>query len=230
MDVLDVIQYLETTNNCFNISINESIIFTFISSLCIQILSYPIQPNSIMKKKMYSYLMDLPLFIPNQKISKYIEYYIETNPISPYLDTKKSLMNWCYSFCKGLMYYSMIEVFGHTKNSIDSLHSLHYYDFWNNMLIQYYSEQNNTIIQNNMKQNIHKNIVELVVGSNKNQSMHINDETNVNRLHLYIEYIKKTILHILFHKKYKNQFAILFLTFFLFIILYIMYIQYKNED
>lgn len=223
MDILDTLNYLENNSNCFDIQIHQNIIFTFITSLCLYVLSYPLHPNSVMKKKMYSYLMDLPLFFPNQKISYFIECYIETNPITPVLDSKKTLMNWCYTFCKKLMEYSLQELFN-KKDTAYSIKNLNYYDFWNNIVIHYYNEKSSTIIEDNATHIFNMNIPN--ISKTKTKQNH----SSKNRITEYIETMKSNIVNIVFEKKYKNQFAILFLMSFSSIILYVMYIQYKNEN
>ena len=226
MDIIDTVNYLENNSSCFDTLIHQNIIFTFITSLCLYILSYPLYPNSVIKKKMYSYLMDLPLFFPNKKISYFIECYIETNPITPVLDSKKTLMNWCYIFCKKLMEYSLQELFNKKENTTYSIENLNYYDFWNNILIHYYNEKSSTIIEDNSKQIFNMNIPNICKTKTKTNQNH----SSKNRITEYIETMKSYIVNIVFEKKYKNQFAILFLMTFFSIILYVMYIQYKNEN
>jgi len=57
MDILETIRYLENSSCYMNESIHQNIIFTFITGLCLHILSYPVHPTTVIQKKMYSYCL-----------------------------------------------------------------------------------------------------------------------------------------------------------------------------
>ena len=58
---------------------------------------YPNHPNEITKKKYYDFICNLlPLFIPNEKISKEFTLLINEYPIYPYLDNKDSFIKWIH--------------------------------------------------------------------------------------------------------------------------------------
>jgi hypothetical protein len=57
-------------------------------------LSYPITPNDTVKKKFYDFIHNFPLFIPDEKISASFSDLLEEYPVSPYLDSKDSLVRW----------------------------------------------------------------------------------------------------------------------------------------
>ena len=59
-------------------------------------ITYPIYPNAVTKKKYYDFIQNLPLFIPNEKISSDFERLINKYPISPYLDNRKSIVKWVH--------------------------------------------------------------------------------------------------------------------------------------
>lgn len=59
-------------------------------------LNYPNNPNDVTKKKYYEFIQNLPLFIPVEKISNDFDKLLELYPISPYLDSRKSLVEWVH--------------------------------------------------------------------------------------------------------------------------------------
>ena len=59
-------------------------------------LSYPITPNDTVKKKFYDFIHNFPLFIPDEKISASFSDLLEEYPVSPYLDSKDSLVRWVH--------------------------------------------------------------------------------------------------------------------------------------
>lgn len=59
-------------------------------------LSYPIYPTAITKKKYYSFIQDLPLFIPDAKIAKEFSDLLERYPLTPYLDSRPSFNKWMH--------------------------------------------------------------------------------------------------------------------------------------
>jgi hypothetical protein len=59
-------------------------------------LTYPIRPNAVTKKKYYEFIQNLPLFIPNEKISTEFSKLIDRYPITPYLDNRESFVRWVH--------------------------------------------------------------------------------------------------------------------------------------
>lgn len=59
-------------------------------------LTYPKKPNAIMRKKYYSFIQDLPLFLPDSKISNQFSHLIKIYSVVPYLDSRDSLMKWLH--------------------------------------------------------------------------------------------------------------------------------------
>lgn len=57
-------------------------------------ISYPINPNKTMKKKMYDFIQNLPLFLPIEEIGNNFSKFLNKYPVTPYLDSRKSLMRW----------------------------------------------------------------------------------------------------------------------------------------
>lgn len=59
-------------------------------------LIYPKYPNETTKKKYYDFFQNLPLFIPNDEICKYVSWLLVANPITPYLSDRDSLVKWTF--------------------------------------------------------------------------------------------------------------------------------------
>lgn len=59
-------------------------------------LTYPNHPNTITRKKYYEFMHSLPVFIPNQNISKYVTLLLDKYPVTPYLDNRDSLIRWTH--------------------------------------------------------------------------------------------------------------------------------------
>ena len=59
-------------------------------------MTYPLKANDVVKKKYYDFIQNLPLFIPNETISKSFQGILDTYPVSPYLDTRDSLTRWMH--------------------------------------------------------------------------------------------------------------------------------------
>lgn len=56
--------------------------------------TYPKHPTEITRKKYYEFIQNIPLFLPNKHIGKQFSKLINEYPVSPYLDTQRSLMKW----------------------------------------------------------------------------------------------------------------------------------------
>jgi len=59
-------------------------------------LSYPVTPNDTIKKKYYDFMHNFPLFIPDQKMAASFSDLLDTYPVSPYLDSKDSIVRWTH--------------------------------------------------------------------------------------------------------------------------------------
>jgi hypothetical protein len=56
--------------------------------------SYPIHPNDVTKKKYYELIQNIPLWIPVESIGTDFEALLDLYPVSAYLDTRESLIEW----------------------------------------------------------------------------------------------------------------------------------------
>lgn len=59
-------------------------------------ISYPKKANSVLKKKYYDFIQNLPIFIPDLKIGNKFSQYLDKYPIEPYLDTRENFIKWVH--------------------------------------------------------------------------------------------------------------------------------------
>jgi hypothetical protein len=59
-------------------------------------VSYPKKANSVLKKKYYDFIMNIPLFIPNDEMGDKFSRILDKYPIEPYLDTRESFIKWVH--------------------------------------------------------------------------------------------------------------------------------------
>ena len=60
------------------------------------VISYPMRPNAVTKKKYYELIQNMPLFIPNEQIATNFERLLDKYPVTPYLDTRDSFIRWMH--------------------------------------------------------------------------------------------------------------------------------------
>ena len=59
-------------------------------------VSYPKKANSVLKKKYYDFIMNLPLFIPDDKMGNKFSRLLDKYPVEPYLDSRESFIKWVH--------------------------------------------------------------------------------------------------------------------------------------
>jgi hypothetical protein len=59
-------------------------------------LTYPHQPNAVVKKKYYDFIQNIHLFIPVEKIGNEFSKLLDKYPLVPYLDSRDSLVRWMH--------------------------------------------------------------------------------------------------------------------------------------
>ena len=59
-------------------------------------MTYPLTPNEITKRKYYSFINDLPLFLPHRKSAETFSGLLEKYPVKPYLDSRASFVKWAH--------------------------------------------------------------------------------------------------------------------------------------
>ena len=59
-------------------------------------LSYPLKPNDTVKKKYYDFIQNFPLFIPIPDIGNTFSKFLDSYPVTPYLDSRESFIKWVH--------------------------------------------------------------------------------------------------------------------------------------
>ena len=59
-------------------------------------VSYPTHPNAVIKKKYYDFFQSLPMFLPDLQSSEYFTQLLDLYPVSAYLDSRKSMIEWTH--------------------------------------------------------------------------------------------------------------------------------------
>lgn len=59
-------------------------------------MTYPTNPNSVIKKKYYDFIQNLPLFIPIESMGNQFNEMLNLYPVVPYLDSRESLIRWTH--------------------------------------------------------------------------------------------------------------------------------------
>ena len=55
---------------------------------------YPDFPTTITKRKYYDFIMNLPLFLPNESMGNQFAEMLDKYPVTPYLDKRESFIRW----------------------------------------------------------------------------------------------------------------------------------------
>ena len=58
--------------------------------------SYPIHPTVTTKRKYYDFILNLPLFIPNEEMGNNFSKMLDKYPVTPYLDSRDSFVRWIH--------------------------------------------------------------------------------------------------------------------------------------
>ena len=59
-------------------------------------LTYPINPNEVIKKKYYDFIHNIPLFLPIADIGNQFSLLLDKYPVTPYLDSQQSFVKWMH--------------------------------------------------------------------------------------------------------------------------------------
>jgi len=57
---------------------------------------YPTYPNSVIKKKYYDFLSNIPLFLPHEQIGDKFAELLDKYPLNPYLESQPKLCKWMH--------------------------------------------------------------------------------------------------------------------------------------
>jgi hypothetical protein len=84
-------------------------------------LIYPKNPNAVIKKKYYDFIQNLPAFIPEKESSENFANLLDLYPITPYLDSKESLIKWMH-----FIHNKINEILKKKKITIDEFYATYY--------------------------------------------------------------------------------------------------------
>ena len=59
-------------------------------------LTYPNNPNEVIRKKYYDLIQNLPLFLPVEEIGNTFSQYLDKYPVTPYLESRTSFVKWTH--------------------------------------------------------------------------------------------------------------------------------------
>ena len=59
-------------------------------------VSYPLNVNTVTKRKYYDFIQNLPLFLPVGEIGKLFSEFLDRYPVTPYLDSRESFIKWVH--------------------------------------------------------------------------------------------------------------------------------------
>ena len=98
--------------------------------------TYPTIPTSILKKKYYEFIHNVPIFLPNPEMGKKFESILNRFPLTPYLDNRDSFMRWVHKIHN---YYNII--LGKPKieyqESLDEYQNIYRNHRWNSKYAHY---------------------------------------------------------------------------------------------
>jgi hypothetical protein len=57
-------------------------------------MSYPDSANEVTKRKYYTLIQNMPLFIPNHEMGDHFSRLLDKYPVSPYLGKRESFIRW----------------------------------------------------------------------------------------------------------------------------------------
>ena len=87
-------------------------------------LIYPNNPNDIIKKKQYNFIQNLSSFLPNETASNNFKELLNLYPVSPYLDSRKSFIEWTH-----FIHNKMNEKLDKPKISMDEFYVNYYKEY-----------------------------------------------------------------------------------------------------
>jgi len=59
-------------------------------------MTYPNNPNAVIKRKYYEFIQNIPLFIPIQSMGNQFSEMLNLYPVTPYLDSRESFIRWTH--------------------------------------------------------------------------------------------------------------------------------------
>jgi hypothetical protein len=97
------------------------------------IVNYPHQPTDAIQKQMYDIIMNIPFWIPHEKMASITTKLLEDYPVSSFLTSRKAFMKWGFEFCMKMR--RRINTF--KKHSVIPFKEITYYEFLQNYHHEY---------------------------------------------------------------------------------------------
>lgn len=95
-------------------------------------LNYPIRPNDVIKKKYYDLIQNYPSFLPHKISRDNMSAMLDAYPISPYLDSRKSFIQWTH-----FVHNKMNEIVGTPPITLTDFYDRYYDEYKPKPLKQY---------------------------------------------------------------------------------------------
>jgi len=87
-------------------------------------LNYPERPNDVIKKKYYDLVQNFPLLLPHKLCRDNFTDILNAYPVSPYLDSKKSFVQWTH-----FVHNKMNEILGKPKITLANFYDRYYDEY-----------------------------------------------------------------------------------------------------
>lgn len=87
-------------------------------------LNYPVRPNGVIKKKYYDLIQNLPSLLPHKECRDNMTALIDAYPISPYLDSRQSFIQWTH-----FVHNKMNEILGKHTITLSEFYDRYYDEY-----------------------------------------------------------------------------------------------------
>ena len=87
-------------------------------------LNYPKRPNDVIKKKYYDFIQNFPLLLPNTMCRENFTDILNAYPVSPYLDSQKSFVQWTH-----FVHNKINEHLGKPKITLSTFYDQYYAEY-----------------------------------------------------------------------------------------------------
>lgn len=98
--------------------------------------TYPEYPTNVTKRKYYDLIQNMPLFVPDPKMGDKFAEMIEKYPISPFLDSRESMIRWVH-----FVHNKMNVYLGKEELSVYKALDEYYYKYLPRPVLDYKAKQ-----------------------------------------------------------------------------------------
>ena len=100
-------------------------------------LNYPKNPNDTTKKKYYTFIHDLPLFLPDSDMGNKFAEILDKYPVTPYLDSRDSFVRWTH-----FIHNKINSMLGKAEIPLIDLYKNHYKEYEPRNIAQVIQQRN----------------------------------------------------------------------------------------